>query len=98
MNELTKTITLEQAQKSLKQVIDDIRQSKSPYVLTSAGEPQALIITIEEYEDLLEELALLSSAEHIERIAQARAAYQAGEGGDYDTLRQEILGQLEEDA
>lgn len=54
MINVTKTVTMEQAQRSLKRVI-------------------------EEYEEMQEELALLSNPEHIARVARARAAYTAGE-------------------
>ena len=94
---MDKTVTLEQAQEGLRQLVEEVRQKKGPYVLTRAGEPQVLIIAIEDYEELLEELALLSSDEHIRRVAEARAAYQAGEGGDYEMLRRKIWQQHNED-
>jgi PHD/YefM family antitoxin component YafN of YafNO toxin-antitoxin module len=46
-----------------------------------------VLIGLEEYEDLVEEAALSTNPEHIAMIAEARAAYQAGEGGDYEALR-----------
>jgi prevent-host-death family protein len=79
MIDVTKTVTMEQAQRGLKSVIEDVRLNRTPYVLTRFGTPQALIVSIEEYEEMQEELALLSNPEHLARIAEARAAYQAGE-------------------
>ena len=79
MIDVTKTVTMEQAQRRLKSVIEDVRENKTPYILTRFGKPQALIVSIEEYEEMQEELALLSNPEHIARIAEARAAYRAGE-------------------
>ena len=83
MIDITKTVTMEQAQRQLKRVIEDINQNKTPYVLTRFGKPQALIVSIEEYEEMQEELALLSNPEHIALIAEARAAYNAGESVDF---------------
>jgi len=79
MIDVTKTVTMEQAQRRLKSVIEEVRENKIPYILTRFGKPQALIVSIEEYEEMQEELALLSNPEHISRIAEARAAYKAGE-------------------
>jgi prevent-host-death family protein len=79
MIDVTRTVTMEQAQKGLKRIIQDVRENKTPYILTRFGKPQALIVSIEEYEEMQEELALLSNPEHISRIAEARAAYKAGE-------------------
>jgi len=84
MIDITRTVTMEQAQRRLKKVIEDIKQNKTPYVLTRFGKPQALIVSIEEYEEMQEELALLSNPEHIARIAEARAAYGAGESIDFE--------------
>ena len=53
-------------------------------ILNRFGKPQALIVSIEEYEEMQEELALLSNPEHIARIAEARAAYTAGEGLSFE--------------
>jgi prevent-host-death family protein len=80
MIDLSKTLTMEQAQRRLKSVIDDVRENKTPYVLTRFGRPQALILSIEQYEEMQEELALLSNPEHLTRIAEARAAYRSDGG------------------
>ena len=79
MIDVTRTVTMEQAQRRLKSVIEEVRKNKAPYILTRFGKPQALIVSIEEYEEMQEELALLSNSEHIACIAEARAAYRAGE-------------------
>jgi prevent-host-death family protein len=79
MIDVTRTVTMEQAQKGLKRIIEDVQENRTPYVLTRFGKPQALIVGIEEYEEMQEELALLSNSEHITRIAEARAAYKASE-------------------
>jgi len=80
----THTISFEQAQADLQRVLNDVRIHKKPYLLTQAGEPQVLIISLEEYEDLLEELALLSDPDHIAQVAEARADYRAGTGRSFD--------------
>ena len=91
MIDLSRTVSMENAQKSLRKLIEDARQNRTPYVLTRFGKPQALLVSIEEYEDLLEELAFLSNPAHLAKIAEARTAYLAGEGGDYEKLRSEFL-------
>ena len=56
-----------------------MKKNETPYILTRFGKPQALIVSVEEYEEMQEELALLPNPEHIARIAEARAAYRSGE-------------------
>jgi len=84
MIDVNKTVSMEQAQRQLKSVVEEVKRNRTPFVLTCFGEPQALIVSIEEYEEMQEELALLSNPEHIARIADARAAYAAGEGMSFD--------------
>ena len=84
MIDIIKTVTMEQAQRRLKNVVEDVQENRTPYILTRFGRPQALIVSIEEYEEMQEELALLSNPEHIARIAEARAAYKAGEGVSFE--------------
>ena len=98
MIDLSRTVSMEKAQKSLKKLIEDARQNRTPYVLTRFGKPQALLVSIEEYEDLVEELALLSNPDHLAKIAESRSAYLAGESGDYEVLREELLKRKSENA
>lgn len=98
MIDLSRTVSMEKAQKSLRSLIEDARQNRTPYVLTRFGKPQALLVSIEEYEDLLEELALLSNPAHLAAIGEARNAYRAGEGGNYEKLRSELLKRKSENA
>ena len=36
----TKTVTMEQAQRGLKRVIQEVRQTRTPYILTRFGKPR----------------------------------------------------------
>jgi len=84
MIDVNKTVSMEQAKRRLKSVVEEVKKNRTPFVLTRFGEPQALIVSIEEYEEMQEELALLSNPEHLGRIAEARAAYRAGESTSFD--------------
>lgn len=84
MIDVTRTVAMGEAQRRLKGIVEDVRENKVPYILTRFGKPLVLIVSIEEYEEMQEELALLSNPEHIARIAEARAAYRAGEGVPFE--------------
>ncbi len=98
MPEMDKVLNLDHLPDELKLAIEDIKVNKIPYTLTYLGEAQAVLIGLEEYDDLVEEAALGANPEHIAMIAEARATYQRGEGGDYEALRQKILSQADNDA
>ncbi|MGQ9626169.1 MAG: hypothetical protein ACUVV0_04600 [Anaerolineae bacterium] len=71
-----KVLTLDYLPDSLKPAIEDIKTNKVRYILEYNGEAQAILISLEEYEDLLEELALLTDQKHISMISEAREEYQ----------------------
>jgi len=93
-----KMLALDEVPEKLWSAIQELKVNKVPYMLTHGGIVHAVLMDLEEYEDLLEERALSIDQEHLAMIAEARAAYCAGEGGDYDGLRQEILSQAGDDA
>jgi len=92
MSSTPKTLALDTVPEKLWAAIEDLKANKVPYMLTHGGIAHAVLIDLQEYEDLLEEAALSIDPEHLAMIAEARTAYRAGEGGDYEGLRQEILG------
>ena len=62
-------------------------------MVTKRGEPRLVIISIEDYEELIDS-KLAASPVLQKRIAEARANYEAGEGGSYEALRQELLKEV----
>ncbi len=63
---------------------------QGPVVVLPLEEYQAILDRLEAIEDLLDD-AFLRSPTLLQELKEARADYQAGEGGDYDELRQQKL-------
>jgi len=76
-------------------IIEEINHSEGPYLVLRKGEPCLVILSINDYEDLID-AKLASSPALQKRIAEAKANYEAGEGGSYEALRQELLGETAE--
>jgi len=93
MSPMPKILALDKVPDKLWAAIEDLKANKVPYMLTHGGVAHAVLMDLQEYEDLLEEAALSIDPEHLAMIAEARAAYRGGEGGDYERLRQGILSQ-----
>ena len=87
---LDKVITASDVRHRWSQIIDEINRAEGPYLVTKRGEPRLVIISIEDYEELID-AKLAASPVLQKRIAEARANYEAGEGGSYEVLRQELL-------
>jgi prevent-host-death family protein len=87
---LDKVITASDVRQRWGQIINEINQAEGPYLVTKRGEPRLVIISIEDYEELID-AKLAASPVLQRRIAEAKSNYEAGEGGSYEVLRQELL-------
>lgn len=90
---LDKVITASDGRQRWGQIVDEISQAEGPYLVTKRGEPRLVIISIEDYEELIDS-KLAASPVLQERSAEARANYETGEGGSYKVLRQELLKEV----
>ncbi len=70
------------------EIVEEIALSGKPYVVTERGKPSLVILSLEEYEELID-ARLAESPLLQERLEEARANYERGEGGSYEALRQD---------
>lgn len=75
---MTKTIPLAEAKKSLSAIIKDIDEKFDRFAITKNGVEKAIIISSEEFEGLMETLAILSHKEEREAIAIAKEQVRKG--------------------
>ena len=59
------------------------------FVITSRGKPEAVVISIEEYEDMLDALQDVSNPKLVEEISKARADYKRTGGIEFGEYRKE---------
>ena len=69
--------------------LDQIRATKRPLVLTQHGKSAAVVLDVEEYESLVEEL------EVVRDIRQAKAELARGEGIPHEEVVAELRSRLE---
>jgi prevent-host-death family protein len=86
----TRTISATDFRHRLKEALDELDRSGASLVVTRRGEPRFIVLTLESYEDLID-ARLVASPRLQQRLSEARAHYEAGEGGSYEALRQELL-------
>jgi len=80
---MTKSVTLKALRPRLPQIIDEIDSKMDRFVITKRGKPVALMISVDDYESLLETLDVLSNTHLVKNI---RAAEADMEGGRIKTL------------
>jgi prevent-host-death family protein len=86
----TRTISTSDFHRGLKDVLDEVDRSGASLMITRRGEPHFVVLTLEGYEDLID-AKLVASPLLQKRLSEARAHYEAGEGGSYEALRRELL-------
>ena len=90
------TISISEARKRIFEIADEVQQPDTHYVLTENGKPKAVILSAEEFEDLLDNLDILSDPDLLKEIEEAEQQYKKGEYVTWDELKQELgVGQEE---
>ena len=74
----------------LKHCIEQVQDSKRPMVITQRGQSAAVVLNVEAYDELLEELETLRD------IHLAAQQLDAGKGVPHDEARRQVLNELEE--
>jgi antitoxin YefM len=70
VNNMTKNVTLKMLRPRLPKIIDEIDSKMDRFVITKRGKPIALMMSIEDYESLLETVDILSDKGLMKRIKQ----------------------------
>ena len=67
------------ARQNLGQILDEARYQGSRFLVERAGKPMAVVVGIEEWENILETLAELNDPEYLESIREARREIELGQ-------------------
>ena len=75
---MTKNVTLKALRPRLPKIIDDIDSKMDRFVITKRGRPVALMMSVDDYESLLETLDILGDRGLMKKIRQAEAEIRKG--------------------
>jgi PHD/YefM family antitoxin component YafN of YafNO toxin-antitoxin module len=78
-DEMTRTIGLKEAEMDFERLAEEIWRSKDRLFIEKDGLPIAVLISIDDFEDMLETIGELSDPEYLASIREARAEYQRSE-------------------
>lgn len=82
-----RTISISEARKHIFDIAEDVQVPERVYTLTADGKPKAVVMSVEEYESLLETIAVLEDFPDIKKdIAEADKAFRTGEYKTWSTL------------
>jgi prevent-host-death family protein len=73
------TLPLAEARNNLSKLVDEVERTHDTVTITRNGKPAAVVISVDDYESLLETFALLESAEEQERLREAEESVASGD-------------------
>lgn len=87
---MTKSVTLKALRPRLPQIIEEIDSKMDRFVITKRGKPVALMISMDDYESLLETLDILSNTHLAKRIKTAEEDVARGRIKALDKIEREL--------
>ncbi len=87
---MTRTVTLKELRPGLPRIMEGVESRMDRVVITKRGKPLALMMSIEDYESIVETLAVLSDPRLAKRIKQAEAEVRAGKVKSLDKIDKEL--------
>lgn len=87
---MTKSITLKELRPRLPKVVDAIDSKMDRFIITKRGKPVALMISVEDYDSILETLDILSNSGLAKRIKKAEAEVKKGKVKAFDKIEKEL--------
>ena len=83
---MAKYISVRELRKNLANVISDVKAHYERYVVSKHGEPEAVLMSIDDYEGWLETLEIMSDKEAMKDIRQAEKEFKEGKAIDFEEV------------
>ena len=87
---MVNTITLKELRPGLPQVIKNIDSKLDRYIVMKRGKPVAMMISLDDYEGLIETIEILSDKDAVKRIKEAKREIAEGKTISLEELRSKI--------
>lgn len=86
MNSKT-TISISEARKKIFDIADEVQAPNTVYTLTADGKPKAVIMSVEEYESMVETMEVERLFPDLDKdVAEVKKAFKTGEYKKWSTL------------
>ena len=87
---MVNTISVRELRPQLSKVIDNIHKKFDRYVITRRGKPEVVMMSVDDYEGLLETLEIESDPEWMAGIKEAREEMKKGKGVSLEEARRRL--------
>lgn len=86
----TRIISLTELRPRLSELVERARARFERFVITRHGKAEAVLLSAEEFDGLLETLEILADEEAVRELAEAEAELEAGAGHDLGEVRRQL--------
>ena len=83
---MAKYISVRELRKNLANVISDVKAHYERYVVSKRGKPEAVLMSMDDYEGWLETLEIMSDKEAMKDIRQAEKDLKEGKFYDFEEI------------
>lgn len=87
---MTKLITLKELRPSLPKIIEAVDKRMERYIITKRGTPRAVLLSIDDFEGLLETLDILQDKAGISRLRKAERELKAGKTRSLEQIHKSL--------
>ncbi len=84
------TISIRELRPKLSKVIDNIHKNFDRYVITKRGKPEVVMMSVDDYEGLMETLEIESDPALVKRLRKAVREMKQGKGVPYEEVIRRI--------
>ena len=87
---MTHTITLKELRPDLPKVVDEIDKKWERYVITKHGKPSIVMLSIDDYESLMETLDILADPKAVKSLKQGEEDLRKGKTRSWQKIKATI--------
>ena len=87
---MVNTISVRELRPTLSKVIDNIHKKFDRYVITRRGKPEVVMMSIDDYEGLLETLEIEADPGLMKRLKKAEEDMKKGKGKSLEQIHKEL--------
>ena len=84
---MEKIVPISDLQTRAKKIIESVKHTRDPVIITQRGRPAALLVNYEDYEGMVATLEEMSQPDWRERLAEAERDSKAGKGIELETVK-----------
>ena len=84
---MEKIIPISDLQTRAKKIVESVKHTRDPVVITQRGRPAALLVNYEDYEGMVATLEEMSQPDWRERLSEAERDSKAGRGIELEEFR-----------